>query len=57
MIWLDSGTGPYQEVLRYKSSFRWTPLALDRRFTDRVQDPFTNLDKANPEMSVFRRRD
>ncbi len=57
MIWLDSGTGPYQEILRYKSSFRWTPLALDRRFTDRVQDPFTNLDKANPEMSVFRRRD
>jgi hypothetical protein len=57
LIWLESGTGPYQEVLRYKSNFAWTPLALDRRFTDRVQDPFTNLDKANPEIAVFRRRD
>jgi len=57
MIWLESGAGPYQEVLRYKSSFGWTPLALDRRFTDRVQDPFTNLDKANPEIAVYRRRD
>ena len=53
--WLESGRGPYREVFRYKASLAWTPLVLDHRFSDRIQDPFTNLDKANPEIVIFRR--
>ena len=53
--WLESGRGPYREVFRYKASLAWTPLVLDNRFSDRIQDPFTNLDKANPEIVIFRR--
>jgi hypothetical protein len=56
LAWLESGEGPYDEVLRFKTPVRWTPLALDQRFSDRAQDPFTNLDKINPEIAVFRRR-
>ena len=56
ITWLESGASPYDEVLRHKAPLSWTPLAFDRRFTDRVHDPFTNLDKANPEMVVFKRR-
>jgi hypothetical protein len=55
LAWLESGAGPYQEVFRYKASLAWTPLALDDRFSDRIQDPFTNLDKANPEIVIFRK--
>jgi hypothetical protein len=55
LAWLESGTSPYQEVFRYKASLAWTPLALDDRFGDRIQDPFTNLDKANPEIVIFRK--
>ena len=55
LAWLESGTSPYQEVFRYKASLAWTPLALDDRFSDRLQDPFTNLDKANPEIVIFRK--
>ena len=54
--WLESGTSPYHEAFRYKASVAWTPLAFDRRFSDRIQDPFTNLDKANPEIVIFRRK-
>ena len=53
--WLESSGGPYEEVFRYKASMAWTPLWWDSRFADRVQDPFTNLDKANPEIVIFRR--
>ena len=56
LAWLESGAGPYEEAFRCKTSVAWTPLGLDRRFSDRTQDPFTNLDKINPEIVIFRRR-
>lgn len=53
--WLESGEGPYREVFRYKAPAPWySPLVLDRRFRDRIRDPFTNLDKINPEIAIFR---
>ena len=54
--WLESGAGPYVEAYRHKESLRWSLLRWDDRFMDRVEDPFTNLDKANPEIVIFRRR-
>jgi hypothetical protein len=51
--WLERGTGPYRLVFRYKDPLRGTALAWTRRFTDRVEDPLTNLDKANPETAIF----
>lgn len=54
--WLTTGTGPYREVFRYKAPVPWfSPLRFDARFTDRIEDPFTNLDKVNPEIVIFRR--
>jgi hypothetical protein len=54
--WLQSGAGPYREVFRYKAPVPWySPLRLDPRFTDRREDPFTNLDKVNPEIAIFQR--
>ncbi len=57
LTWLESGAAPYEEVFRYKMSVRWLPLRFDARFRDREEDPFTNLDKANPEIVIFRRTD
>jgi hypothetical protein len=57
LAWLQSGTGPYREVFRHKAKVPWySPLRLDARFTDGVEDPFTNLDKVNPEIAIFRRQ-
>ncbi|MEP7116406.1 MAG: PA14 domain-containing protein [Acidobacteriota bacterium] len=56
---LFSGTHPrYQPVARFKS----TPgpaalLANDRVFWNGVEDPFTNLDKINPDIQIYARRD
>jgi hypothetical protein len=54
--WLEAGDGPYREVFRYKSTLRATAFSWTERFTDRVEDPVTNVDKANPEIVVFERR-
>jgi hypothetical protein len=55
--WLESGTGPYREVFRYKAPAPWySPIALDTRFTDRVEDQFSNVDKVNPEIAIFKRQ-
>jgi hypothetical protein len=51
--WLERGTGPYRLAFRYKDPLRGTAFAWTRRFTDRVEDPLTNLDKANPETAIF----
>ena len=56
LTWLESGSGPYEEAFRYKASMAWTALWWDSRFSDRIQDPFTNLDKANPEIVIFQRK-
>lgn len=55
LAWLESGAAPYREVFRYKRNPWWSPLRWDRRFSDRKEDPFTNLDKINPEIVIFRR--
>jgi 4-amino-4-deoxy-L-arabinose transferase-like glycosyltransferase len=55
--WLESGASPYEEVFRYKARLGWTALAWWPAFADRREDPYTNLDKANPEIVIFRRRD
>jgi hypothetical protein len=54
--WLESGSGPYEEVFRYKAAPGWTAMRIGRRFRDRVEDPLTNLDKINPEIAIFQRR-
>lgn len=51
--WLESGAGPYRQVFRHKDPLGGTWLRWDRRFTDRIEDPFTNLDKVNPETAIF----
>lgn len=54
--WLESGEAPYQVALRVKDPLRWTELAWWPTFRDRRESLFTNLDKANPEIVIFRRR-
>jgi hypothetical protein len=54
--WLERGTGPYRQVFRYKDPLRGTAFAWTTRFTDRVEDPLTNLDKVNPEIAIFELR-
>ena len=54
--WLESAAGDYVEAFRYKNPLTGSALRFDGRFTDRVEDPYTNLDKANPEIVVYRRR-
>jgi hypothetical protein len=55
--WLESGEAPYVEVYRHKARPRFSALRWQSRFRDRVENDFTNLDKANPEIVVFRRID
>jgi len=54
--WLESGEAPYAEALRVKDPLRGTELVWWPTFTDRRESLFTNLDKANPEIVIFRRR-
>jgi Dolichyl-phosphate-mannose-protein mannosyltransferase len=54
--WLQTDGGPYEVAYRYKAPLRWSALRWQTRFTDRREDDFTNLDKANPEIVIFRRR-
>jgi hypothetical protein len=54
--WLQGGAGPYAVASRHKSPLGWSAFAWQTRFTDRREDDFTNVDKANPEILIFRRR-
>jgi dolichyl-phosphate-mannose-protein mannosyltransferase len=54
--WLQTDPGPYETAFRYKAPLGWSALAWHARFSDRREDDFTNLDKANPEIVIFRRR-
>jgi hypothetical protein len=56
LAWLQSADGPYREVYRYKASLKMTELQWWPMFVDRRETFFTNLDKANPEIVIFRRR-
>ena len=57
LTWLGSEESPYREVFRHKQVPAWSALSWERRFTDRVEDPFSNLDKINPEIVIYRRHD
>jgi hypothetical protein len=54
--WLQQETGPFETVFRHKTPLGWSALRWQSRFTDRREDDFTNLDKANPEIVIFKRR-
>jgi hypothetical protein len=54
--WLESGRAPYETAFRRRASTGWLPLALDRRFVERGEDAFTNLDKVSPEIAIFRKK-
>jgi hypothetical protein len=54
LLWLQS-LGGYRELYRVKTRLWWSALNWDSRFTDRREDGFTNLDKANPEIVIFGR--
>lgn len=57
LAWLESPDGPYvtgyraRTPLPWWSAFRWTTA-----MTDQAESPFTNLDKANPEIAIFQKR-
>jgi hypothetical protein len=55
LAWLESGLSPYREALRYKTRIGSSALRFDRTFTDLAESPFTNLDKANPQIVIFER--
>ncbi|HYN08532.1 MAG TPA: glycosyltransferase family 39 protein [Vicinamibacterales bacterium] len=54
--WLQAENGLFEAVYRYKAPLGWSALAWQTRFTDRREDDFTNIDKANPEIVIFKRR-
>ena len=55
---LLDGTHPeYRPVARFKSPPGVAVLAYDRIFSNGREDQFTNLDKINPDIRVFARRD
>jgi hypothetical protein len=54
--WLASDASPYGEAWRWKDPLRGTELAWWPTFVDRRESLLTNLDKANPEIVVFRRK-
>jgi hypothetical protein len=54
--WLQSGDSPYELALRRKTRLSWSALSFEPRLWDGREDPFTNVDKINPEIVVFRRR-
>jgi 4-amino-4-deoxy-L-arabinose transferase-like glycosyltransferase len=54
---LEDGTLGYEEVLRYRSPVpAWAVLRHERPMRGSEEAPFTNLDKVNPEMVIYRRR-
>ena len=50
-------TSRYVRVYRYKARHWWNPLMRLKLFSDAEQDSFTNLDKINPTIEIYRRRD
>jgi hypothetical protein len=54
--WLRQENGPFETVFQHKSPLGWSAFRWQSRFTDRREDDFTNLDKANPEIVIFKRR-
>jgi hypothetical protein len=54
---LADGSLGYQEVFRYRAAVpAWAILQYDEQFRRPRESSWTNLDKINPEMVVYRRR-
>jgi hypothetical protein len=55
---LDDGSLGYDEVFRYRTVMpAWAVLAASPEFQRREESVLTNLDKVNPEMVVYKRRE
>lgn len=45
----------YERVFRVKTTIWWAVLVYEPGMSGPCEDPFTNLDKINPAMEVYRR--
>ena len=55
---LEDGSLGYDEAFRYRAPVpAWALLQYEAPFQGPGESPLTNLDKVNPEMAVYRRRD
>ncbi len=50
-------SGDYTLLLQHRNSRIWPPLSRDPVFRDVAEDWFTNLDKVNPLIEVYKRND
>jgi 4-amino-4-deoxy-L-arabinose transferase-like glycosyltransferase len=57
MQWLQSGASPYAEVFRYKAPVPAPAVGLFALMRDRDENPFSNLDKINPEILILQLRE
>jgi hypothetical protein len=57
MQWLHSEASPYAEAFRYKAPVPAPPVGLFAQMRDREENPFSNLDKINPEIVILQLRD
>jgi hypothetical protein len=54
---LEDGSLGYEEVFRHRGTVpAWAVLQYDAQFQNPRESSWTNLDKINPEMVVYRRR-
>jgi hypothetical protein len=55
---LDDGSLVNAEAFRYRAPIpAWALLQYEAPFRGSGESPITNLDKVNPEMVIYRRRD
>ena len=52
---LSGGESAYRLAFRYRTNLWWSPLQIEKRFTDSFDDPFSNLGKVNPVIEVYTR--
>ena len=46
---------PYKIALRYRTYLWWSPLQFEKRFSEAIDDPYSNLAKVNPLIEVYDR--
>jgi hypothetical protein len=52
---LSGADSTYKMVFSYRTNLLWSPLRLEKRFRDVVDDPFSNLSKVNPLIEIYGR--
>ena len=52
---LSGADSTYRMVFSYRTKLLWSPLRLEKRFRDVVDDPFSNLSKVNPLVEIYGR--